>query len=175
MNVFDEETVVGDYCDCHTMPCHAILTFFTHTTSPVLFLILVVGTAFLHQLLPCVKTSLQQRHDIHRNPRTTSTSSWWWISSVAKVRVTTVKLPPDRTDSVDQNLHSSCSHSSLSFLSTLPCFYVHIGNALNFNVGDGMKFALPNIFWTRLQGKYGNVSSCGQQRTTADNKGLYVP
>jgi Beta-propeller domains of methanol dehydrogenase type len=32
------------------------------------------------------------------------------------------------------------------------------GNVLNFNVGDGVKFALPNVFWTRLSGKYGTVS-----------------
>jgi hypothetical protein len=31
------------------------------------------------------------------------------------------------------------------------------GNVLNFNVGDGIKFALPNVFWTRLQGKYGSL------------------
>jgi len=31
------------------------------------------------------------------------------------------------------------------------------GNVLNFNVGDGMKFALPNVFWTRLTGKYGTT------------------
>lgn len=31
------------------------------------------------------------------------------------------------------------------------------GNVLNFNVGDGMKFALPNIFWTRLSSKYGTT------------------
>ena len=31
------------------------------------------------------------------------------------------------------------------------------GNVLNFNVGDGVKFALPNLFWTRLQGKYGST------------------
>jgi hypothetical protein len=34
------------------------------------------------------------------------------------------------------------------------------GNVLNFNVGDGVKFALPNVFWTRLSGKYGTVSYC---------------
>ena len=34
-----------------------------------------------------------------------------------------------------------------------------LGNALNFNVGEGVKFALPNVFWTRLSGKYGTVSS----------------
>lgn len=28
---------------------------------------------------------------------------------------------------------------------------------LNFNVGDGVKFALPNVFWTRLQAKYGTT------------------
>lgn len=31
------------------------------------------------------------------------------------------------------------------------------GNSLNFNVGEGVKFALPNIFWTRLQAKYGTT------------------
>mmetsp|Transcript_8123 Transcript_8123/g.11700 ORF Transcript_8123/g.11700 Transcript_8123/m.11700 type:complete len:239 (-) Transcript_8123:8-724(-) len=31
------------------------------------------------------------------------------------------------------------------------------GNVLNFNVGDGMKFALPNVFWTRLSSKYGTT------------------
>lgn len=31
------------------------------------------------------------------------------------------------------------------------------GNSLNFNVGEGVKFALPNIFWTRLQSKYGST------------------
>lgn len=31
------------------------------------------------------------------------------------------------------------------------------GNVLNINVGEGVKFALPNIFWTRLQAKYGTV------------------
>lgn len=31
------------------------------------------------------------------------------------------------------------------------------GNVLNFNVGEGTKFALPNVFWTRLQAKYGNT------------------
>lgn len=31
------------------------------------------------------------------------------------------------------------------------------GNPLNFNVGEGVKFALPNVYWTRLQGKFGNT------------------
>jgi hypothetical protein len=31
------------------------------------------------------------------------------------------------------------------------------GNVLNFNVGEGVKFALPNVFWTRLQAKFGTV------------------
>lgn len=30
---------------------------------------------------------------------------------------------------------------------------------LNFNVGEGVKFALPNVFWTRLTSKYGTVST----------------
>jgi hypothetical protein len=32
-----------------------------------------------------------------------------------------------------------------------------LGNVLNFNVGEGVKFALPNVFWTRLSGKYGTT------------------
>jgi len=31
------------------------------------------------------------------------------------------------------------------------------GNVLNFNVGEGVKFNLPNVFWTRLQAKYGTT------------------
>jgi uncharacterized membrane protein YgcG len=31
------------------------------------------------------------------------------------------------------------------------------GNVLNFNVGDGVKIALPNIFWNRLTAKYGTT------------------
>jgi hypothetical protein len=32
------------------------------------------------------------------------------------------------------------------------------GNVLNFNVGEGVKLNLPNVFWTRLQGKFGTLS-----------------
>lgn len=42
-----------------------------------------------------------------------------------------------------------------SIPSLFPCA---AGNVLNFNVGEGVKFALPNVFWTRLSGKYGTVS-----------------
>ena len=35
------------------------------------------------------------------------------------------------------------------------------GNVLNFNVGEGVKFALPNVFWTRLTSKYGTVRRSG--------------
>jgi hypothetical protein len=31
------------------------------------------------------------------------------------------------------------------------------GNSLNFNVGEGVKLALPNVFWTRLQAKFGTT------------------
>lgn len=31
------------------------------------------------------------------------------------------------------------------------------GNVLNFNVGEGVKIALPNVFWTRLSSKYGTT------------------
>lgn len=31
------------------------------------------------------------------------------------------------------------------------------GNSLNFNVGEGVKLNLPNVFWTRLQAKYGTT------------------
>lgn len=30
-------------------------------------------------------------------------------------------------------------------------------NVLNFNVGEGVKLALPNQFWTKLAGKYGTT------------------
>jgi len=35
------------------------------------------------------------------------------------------------------------------------------GNVLNFNVGEGVKLTLPNVFWTRLQAKFGTVRCVG--------------
>jgi hypothetical protein len=35
--------------------------------------------------------------------------------------------------------------------------YIIKGNVLNFSLGEGVKFALPNVFWTRFQAKYGTV------------------
>jgi hypothetical protein len=35
--------------------------------------------------------------------------------------------------------------------------YFFAGNVLNINVGEGVKLILPNVFWTRLQAKYGTV------------------
>jgi len=40
------------------------------------------------------------------------------------------------------------------------------GNVLNFNVGEGVKIALPNVFWTRLTGKYGTVSIAHAHRVS---------
>lgn len=30
-------------------------------------------------------------------------------------------------------------------------------NLLNFNVGEGLKLKLPNVFWNRLQSKFGSI------------------
>lgn len=30
-------------------------------------------------------------------------------------------------------------------------------NLLNFNVGEGLKLKLPNVFWNRLQGTFGSI------------------
>mmetsp|Transcript_39066 Transcript_39066/g.94464 ORF Transcript_39066/g.94464 Transcript_39066/m.94464 type:complete len:95 (+) Transcript_39066:189-473(+) len=35
--------------------------------------------------------------------------------------------------------------------------FLALGNVLNFNVGEGVKLALPNVFWTRLSGKFGTT------------------
>ena len=43
------------------------------------------------------------------------------------------------------------------------------GNVLNFNVGEGVKFALPNVFWTRLSSKYGTVSTVHGPRIVSMN------
>jgi hypothetical protein len=50
-----------------------------------------------------------------------------------------------------------CDDDTHLFLS-ISFFPRTAGNVLNFNVGEGVKFALPNVFWTRLSGKYGTVS-----------------
>ncbi len=59
----------------------------------------------------------------------------------------------------DYFVYSTKLGSIVSFLSQVVDEFGGKGNVLNFNVGDGVKFALPNVFWTRLTGKYGTVSS----------------
>ena len=61
-----------------------------------------------------------------------------------------------------------CSHS----LSSSPA-----ANLLNFNVGDGLKFALPNSFWTSLQARFGNlfyVRDQGEDQVSMPSKLLLV-
>ena len=72
----------------------------------------------------------------------TSMLSWWWTSLEGAVR--------DREAfGFDEIALRRLLHDVF--------FFFYTGNVLNFNVGEGVKFALPNVFWTRLQAKYGTV------------------
>jgi hypothetical protein len=64
----------------------------------------------------------------------------------------------DGTDVATAALHRTHTHT-----------HMPTANLLNFNVGDGLKFALPNQFWTRLQSKYGTsffVRDNGEDQVT---------
>jgi hypothetical protein len=78
----------------------------------------------------------------------------------------------------DTSSSAACSHDSTytgagtdAATAALHRTHTHMrtANLLNFNVGDGLKFALPNQFWTRLQSKYGTsffVRDNGEDQVT---------